>query len=174
MHVVGLASQLAGRHDPVHTARIRVGILSACLALAACTGYAPSKSTRAAAAIRAVLEEDSELGGVRNHTSELQPLAEAVRAYVKGLDAIDFGKCPSDFTNAFKLHRDAWHESIRYFEEHDEMRGELHDLFDEIRGIDADARMRIEGIEMDIWGTWAEVESAVDRHAGSEPSGTSS
>jgi len=139
-------------------------MLSGCLALAACTAHAPPESTRAAVAIRAVLEADSELGGVRNHASESQPLAEAVRAYVGGLDAIDFGECPPDFTSAFRRHRDAWHESIRYFEEHDELRGELHDVFKEIRESGADARTRIEGIEKDILDTWAEVQAAVDRH----------
>ncbi len=43
------------------------------------------------------------------------------------------------------------------------MRGELHDLFDKIRGASVNARMRIESIERNIWGTGAEVEAAVDR-----------
>ena len=147
-------------------ARSTSGRLVACLALAACATSAPSKSSRAATAIRAVLEEDTRLGGVRNHAPESMPLAEAVRVYVRGLDAIDFGGCPSDFTAAFKRHRDAWQESIRYLEEYEEMRGEIHDLFDEIREVSADSRMRIESLEKGIWGSWAEVETAVDRHGG--------
>ncbi len=60
-------------------------------------------------------------------------------------------------------------ESIPYFEKHADMRGELHDLFDEIRGLGADAHERLERIEKEIWGTWAEVEAAVNRHgAGSD------
>jgi hypothetical protein len=138
------------------------GTLVACLLLAACATSAPSNSSSAAAAIRAVLEEDTRLGGVRNHAPEAMPLAEAVGAYVRGLDAIDFGECPADFTAAFERHRDAWQESIRYFEEYPEMRGELHDLFDRIRGVSTDARMRIESIEQNLRGTWAEVEATVD------------
>lgn len=145
------------------------GILLACLALAACATSAPPKPSPAVTAIRAVLQEDTGLGGVRNHAPESMPLAEAVEAYVSGLDTIDFGGCPADFIAAFERHRDAWRESIRYFEEFDGMRGELHDLFDEIREIDADSRRRIEAIEKGIWDTWAEVEAAVERHgAGSD------
>lgn len=151
------------------TARICIGVFIACLALAACATPAPSKLPRAAAAIRTVLEADTELGSVRNHAPESMPLAEAVRAYVRGLDAIDFDECPPDFTAAFRRHRDAWQESIPYFEEHDRMRGELHDLFDKIRAVSVEARMGIESIEKSIWGTWAEVEAAVDRHGGGSP-----
>ena len=142
------------------------GTLVACLVLAACASSIPSKSSRAAAAIRAVLEEDTRLGGVRNHAPESMPLAEAVGAYVRSLDAIDFGECPADFTAAFERHRDAWQESIPYLEEYPELRGEIHDLFDEIRAVSADARMRIESIEKGIWDTWAEVEATVERHGG--------
>ncbi len=150
----------------MRTVHTLVGILSGCLTVAACAMNVPSESPPAAAAIRAVLEEDSKLGGVRNHAPESMPLAEAVRAYVRSLDAIDFGNCPPEFTSAFKRHRDAWHESIRYLEEHDEIRGEMHDLFDRIRGVSADARTRIEAVEKSIWGTWAEVEAAAERHGG--------
>ncbi|MCP4202310.1 MAG: hypothetical protein GY769_10285 [bacterium] len=113
-----------------------------------------------------MLAEDTELGGVRNHAPESMPLAEAVRAYVEGLDEIDFGECPPDFATAFKRHRDAWRDSIEYFEQYDEMRGELHGLFDAIRELGDDARIRMESIEKSIWGTWSEVEAAVARHGG--------
>lgn len=135
----------------------------ACLVVAGCATPAPSKLSHAAA-IRAVLEEDAELGAVRNHASESMPLASAVAAYVRSLDAIDFRKCPADFTAAFERHRDAWQESVRHFEEYEEMRGELHDVFEQIRGVSEDARKRIETIENALHGTWAEVEAAVDRH----------
>ena len=145
------------------------GILGACLAVAACATSPPSERARGVAAIRAVLEEDRALGARRNRAPESGSLAAAVRAYVEGLDAIDFGDCPADFTEAFTLHRDAWHRSIGFFAEHGDLRGELHELFDEIRESSPDARERLEGHEGAIRDTWADVEAAVARN-GAGPS----
>lgn len=134
------------------------------LAVAACVASVPSESLRSVEAIGRVLEEDSELGAQRNQAPHSGSLAAAVRAYVRGLDAIDFEGCPPDFTEAFERHRDAWHESIAFFDEHGDLRGELHELFDEIRRSSPEARNRLEAHEQAILDTWSEVEAAAVRH----------
>jgi hypothetical protein len=111
-------------------------------------------------AIDRVLERDRVIGAERNRAPEQAPLADAVRRYVAGIDAIDFGGCPPEFTEAFRRHRDAWEASIVFFERFDGLRGEMHDVFDEIRRGDDDVRAELHRIEDRIWQTWDEVEAA--------------
>jgi hypothetical protein len=123
---------------------------------------------RERACIERVLERDSELGDVRNHASETGPLADAVRGYIAGLDALDFAGCPADFETAFVRHRNAWESSLEFFEQHAALRGEMHTLFDEIKALGGDAEDGVVIIENGIWTTWAEVEIAARAHT--EPS----
>lgn len=112
-----------------------------------------------AACVARVLARDNELGKARNHAPETAPLAEAVARYVEGLDGLDFTGCPPAFAAAFSRHRDAWKESAPFFEDFAGLRGEMHDLFDEIRSRDEPGK-RLRALEDRIWGTWAEVEEA--------------
>jgi hypothetical protein len=119
-------------------------------------------------AIRAVLAQDDSLGAVRNHAPENMPLSAVIRDYVTGLESINFRGCPESFTTAFQRHRQAWERSIPFFARFDTLRGEMHDLFEEIRQRDAKTREGLEAAESDIWGTWGEVEAAA-RNAGAMP-----
>ena len=135
--------------------------LSLVLVAAAC---APASRHAAdeAAAMRRVLDDDTRLGGIRNHASETKPLADAIRDYVAALDALDFDGCPREFTDAFRRHRDAWEAAIEFFDRFRHLRGELHALFEQLRAHDARSKERMEAIEAAVSGTWAEVEAAVE------------
>lgn len=111
------------------------------------------------AAIQAVIANDNELGAIRNAASETGPLADAVRDYVAGMDGIDFSKCPAEFTEAFQRHRDVWEQSLPFFEQHLELRGEMHDLFNKFKA-DPATMAQIDAIDRRIWDTWAMVERA--------------
>lgn len=143
------------------------GLVSVALLLLPAIGCSPRES-READAVRSVLAQDDSLGTARNHAPETMPLTQSIRDYVAGLEAIDFSGCPEDFTTAFARHRAAWERSVDFFASFDELRGEMHDLFEQIRQGDADTRTRLESVEEDIWGTWAEVEAAA-RRAGALP-----
>jgi hypothetical protein len=114
-------------------------------------------------AIRAVLAQDEALGADRNHAPESQPISQAIRDYVAGLQGIDFGGCPEEFTRAFRRHIAAWQRSIPFFAQFDHLRGEMHDIFESIRQQEGEARAGLESAEEDIWGTWDEVEAAARR-----------
>ncbi|NND44119.1 MAG: hypothetical protein HKN58_02260 [Xanthomonadales bacterium] len=119
----------------------------------------------AQAAIESVLEQDSRLGAERNEATRHMPIARVIEQYVAGLDALDLASCPEDFMLAMRRHRDAWQASVKFFEAYPELRGEMHEVFERIRAQGAAARSGLEGAEAAIWGTWAEVENAVQGHA---------
>ena len=123
--------------------------------------FPPEAAGIGAEAIEAVLARDAALGGARNHAPETGPIADAIRVYVEGLDAIDFSRCPPEFAAAFRRHREAWRASLPFFERFGDHRGEMHDVFEEIRATDDATRYELEGVEKRIWDTWAEVEAAM-------------
>lgn len=142
-------------------------ILAAILSLAgtAAVGNAENEASSYAAAIRAVIEQDSRLGKLRNHFSEDAPVARAVEEYVAGLDALDLEHCPPDFVRALHRHRDAWHGSIAFFEEFPNLRGEIHDVFEMIRARDHSSRARLEAVEAEILSTWVAVQNSMSQYS---------
>ncbi len=120
-------------------------------------------------AIYDVLALDSELGIIRNSATKTKPLSTAIREYVAALDTVDFSACPEDFTEAFRFHRNAWEESIQFFEQFGDLRGEMHELFEEIRGRDVAMRDALERIEVPIWDSWREVEAVAADYGAIEP-----
>jgi len=121
-------------------------------------------------AIHDMLALDGELAVDRNHDSESVTIAEAIRRYVAGIDSADFSACPIDFREAFLWHRNVWEESIPFFERFPDLRGEMHLLFDEIRGRGAETQVELERIEASIWDSWLEVESVAADYGAIEPS----
>jgi hypothetical protein len=138
--------------------------------LAGCASSRPSPSDNGTSAVARVLQQDDVLGTQRNHACETAPLAQAVRDYVRGLAALDFSGCPDDFVDAFTRHREAWEASIPFFEAYHDLRGEMHDLFEQIRDRDPSTKAELEELEAGIWGTWAEVEAAIERTSAAPPS----
>lgn len=120
-------------------------------------------------AIHDVLSIDSELGIVRNEATRTRSLATAIGDYVASIDTVDFSGCPADFTEAFRAHRNAWEESIRFFERFPDLRGEMHELFEEIRSQSIELRDDLERTEVPIWDTWSEVEAVAADYGAIEP-----
>ena len=107
-----------------------------------------------------ILAEDSKLGKIRNYACERQSLSLTIHEYVQGLEALDFEACPAAFVTAFARHRRAWEAMIPVTDKHSELRGEMHDLFDQI-ALSADSTEYKTKLKA-IWDTWAEVEAAVN------------
>ncbi|MDJ0655184.1 MAG: hypothetical protein QNJ40_13565 [Xanthomonadales bacterium] len=121
-----------------------------------------------AEAIRAILSLDRKLGATRNQASRTVSLADSIRQYVDALDQLDFSHCPDDFTQAFRQHRDAWADSVRFFREFDSMRGELHQIWAAIEKMGGQHSQAFEAATEPILATWEAVEQSVRRH-GVEP-----
>lgn len=103
-----------------------------------------------------IIEKDEYLGSKRNHDCETNSLSYAVNAYIDGLEELNYDNCPSGFKSSFSSHISAWKEIIPVLDQYDSLRGEMHDLFDEIkRGKDSSTLNQKEAL---IWSTWEEVE----------------
>jgi predicted enzyme related to lactoylglutathione lyase len=108
--------------------------------------------------MQAVLAQDKALGSIRDRASESGPLADAAQAYVVAIDALDFSECPPEFVEAFRTHREAWQDAVPMLERFPQLRGEMHDLFDQLKQ-DPDTRSDMEALDKRIRDTWAEVEA---------------
>lgn len=115
-------------------------------------------------AISDILDHDARIGKIRNHACENQPLSTTVTDYVEAMREIDFSKAPNDFTEAFEQHIAAWEHSIPFMQQFPDLRGEMHDLFEEIRSSSATNQSTLEDHEKEIWGTWAEIERIAKSH----------
>lgn len=106
--------------------------------------------------IEKVLDKDSSLGRIRNHESEELSLSNTITNYVNGLRKINFKHCPSEFTQAFDKHIQAWIRMTTVTDKYPELRGEMHDLFKQIEiGSDSlEFKKRLD----EIWNTWDEIE----------------
>ncbi len=136
-------------------------IISTAILIVSCTpnnSKSADKLSPEQACIQNVLMLDDSIGAVRNHACETISIAETIRDYVAGMQSADFSNCPDVFKNAFEDHRQAWLNMIPLVEKYPTMRGEMHDLFDELeKGEDA---TEFEPLLKAIWDTWAEVEKA--------------
>ncbi len=113
--------------------------------------------------IQRVLAEDDRLGRERNRAPEVAPIDEAVRTYVRAIEALDYGGCPQHFIDACSAHAAAWRATLPLLRRHAHRRGEMHALFKAIAA-DPDGR-DLPAYEAVIWKTWAEVERASDQAA---------
>lgn len=116
-------------------------------------------------AIQKVYEIDGVLAKQRDHLPENNSLAFAISSYVLGLDSIDYSQCPDEFAEAYKNHRDAWNDSIAFFKNHDELRGEMHALMEKLRQQDTAVSRELETKLKKVKDTWTEVESIAERHS---------
>jgi hypothetical protein len=120
-------------------------------------------------AMSEVMAEDAVLGRERNHDPERMAIAEAVRRYVRGLGAIDYSGCPPDFVDAFAMHRLAWVDLVSALEPFGQMRGEMHDVLDEIDALQDARAAHVRELVAAVWSTWAEVEASLGRHGVETP-----
>lgn len=125
-------------------------------------GKAASNSQQQA--ITQVLALDSVLSQQRDHLPEKHSLATAIQAYVYGLESIDFDRCPPEFAQAFKKHRDAWSETISFFQKHDNLRGEMHAVIEQIRKTDQNIASQLDQCMLPVMNSWKDVELAARKH----------
>ena len=109
--------------------------------------------------IERVIALDDSLGTLRNHACEKISLSATIEQYVAGMRAMNFERCPGDFTKAFNQHIEAWSNMQVVTDRHPDLRGEMHDLFDQLEaGADsAQFKPRLKA----IWDTWGEIEKAM-------------
>lgn len=108
--------------------------------------------------ITQILRADDSLGKIRNHECETKTLTKTIKNYAGRLSSLDFSQCPDTFSKAFKGHIKAWNEMLVVVKSHDTLRGEMHDLFDQI-AISKDSIIFKEKLNA-IWSTWSEVEKS--------------
>lgn len=127
------------------------------LSLSACVKVNSSEG-KLLSCVDVILKKDSELGEIRNHACEKISLSKTIDEYVSSLEKLDYSTCPESFTNAFKNHRSAWIDTKQITNRYPELRGEMHDLFDEINKTSDSTEFK--KLVKGIWDTWAEVEKA--------------
>ena len=133
------------------------------------TRIASKTENHATLAIARIFEIDSVLAKQRDNLPITQPLALAVESYVAGLNALDFSGCPTEFSQPFERHCEAWKNSIPFFSQHDELRGEMHQAIEKIRSLGPEAVTELDRQMKPIMETWQDVEKAakqfgVNRH----------
>jgi|GEM_PF-1584728 len=106
-------------------------------------------------AIQSILSEDTRLGSQRNNAPFERPIHLAVSQYVDSLEKLDYSAAPPVFHFAFKQHINAWTSTIELLKNHQNERGEMHDVFNRIHAIEP----RLKPLEKAIWDTWAPVAS---------------
>lgn len=104
-----------------------------------------------------VIEQDSVLGSVRNNASRNISLSQTIRDYIQGINTIDMDECPASFRNAFQKHIQAWEKMISVADLYPQLRGEMHDLFNQLEN-EKDSMLFNQRLKA-IWDTWAEVEN---------------
>lgn len=108
--------------------------------------------------IEVILKKDSELGTIRNHACEKTSLSRTIDNYVSSIKKLDYTECPTEFTQAFSDHQEAWLATKIVTNKHSDLRGEMHDLFDAINKTADSTEFKV--LVKGIWDTWAEVENA--------------
>ncbi|MFG0258270.1 MAG: YybH family protein [Phycisphaerales bacterium JB043] len=130
------------------------------------TWWSPDADYREA--IRRVLREDDRLASIRNGAVEERPIHEVIREYADALWTMNFEGCPGDFREAYYRHTMAWDAMVGVLAPYGEMRGQMHDVMDELTAEDAPSRERVQtGLDA-VWSTWGDVEDSVVRHGAHE------
>ncbi|WP_298904125.1 hypothetical protein [uncultured Psychroserpens sp.] len=106
--------------------------------------------------IKTILEQDSILGNIRNHATETLSLNTTITNYTDSLKDLDFNYCPDDFSNAFQTHIDAWIAMKTVTDNYSNLRGEMHDVFDQIE-LSKDSVAFKTKLKA-IWDTWKTIE----------------
>ena len=111
-------------------------------------------------AMQRVLQADQKLGANRNTQCKTDSLGTTIENYVREMKQVNLDDCPPRFKTALLKHLDAWKQSIDFFNSHNQLRGEMHDLFNQIRQVDDSEAQQLKQAEDEIWSTWSEVEAA--------------
>ncbi len=135
------------------------------LCLLACSDQPTNASGQAeigdlpTACMERIIALDDSLGSLRNHQCEQVSLDQTIANYAEGLEALDFSGCPPEFVSAFTSHIRAWRDMQPVAAQFPGLRGEMHDLFDQI-ALSPDSTVFQSRLDR-IWSTWAEIEAAM-------------
>ncbi len=116
--------------------------------------------------IEYVMHIDDSLGTLRNHNSEKLTLSKTIDLYTNSLEDLSFSNCPPTFSSAFKSHITAWKNMKEVTDKYPSLRGEMHDLFDQIKT--SNDSLLFEKRLTAIFSTWEEVELAMESYKVSE------
>lgn len=119
----------------------------------------PATPERQFACIQNIMDLDRKYAGERDAATEKISLKASIEAYMQKLDALDFSTCPGDFTAAFKNHELAWSEMMDIVTPHEELRGEMHAVFDELKS-GADSTSVKQSLKK-LADSWMEVEKTI-------------
>ncbi|RAJ13445.1 hypothetical protein [Olleya aquimaris] len=108
--------------------------------------------------INTILIQDDSLGQIRNNASKINSLSNSILSYTDALNALDFSNCPQPFSSAFKKHIRAWNNIMLVTTKHPTLRGEMHDLFDDLETSKDSTEFK--KYLNKIWSTWDEIEKA--------------
>lgn len=112
------------------------------------------------ACIEKIIAADEKVGKIRNHACEKISMSQTIKNYVDALRKLDFSDCPTNFTKAFEKHINAWEKMIDITNKYPDMRGEMHDLFDELeKGEDSET---FKPLLKAIWDTWDDIEKTME------------
>ncbi len=109
--------------------------------------------------ITRIIAADDSLGTIRNHACETGTLSSSIKNYVSGIEKLNFINCPAGFKKAFTTHKKAWIAMLTITDKYPDIRGEMHDLFDQLeKGKDTVAFKKH---MKKIWDTWAGIEKYI-------------
>ena len=106
--------------------------------------------------IKSILQRDSELGEIRNHSSEQSSLSKTIDDYANSIKSLDYKNCPDNFTIAFHKHIKAWLDLKKVSDKYPELRGELHEIFAELEKKKDSSEFKL--LQARISDTWKIVE----------------
>ncbi len=109
-------------------------------------------------AMQTVLKLDELLSQQRNEATRQVALNQAIQQYVANLEQLDFDGCPPEFVAAFQKHRLAWQASIEFFASHQDLRGEMHEVFKQIATHDKNSARQLKTHLDSIMETWRAVQ----------------
>lgn len=115
----------------------------------------------AKACVQRIIAYDEELGTIRNHACEKQSLSKTINEYVAALEAANFENCPSAFQSAFEQHIGAWKAMVTITDKYPDLRGEMHDLLEEIEETTDGKEMK--ALTKAVFDTWRVVENEMKK-----------
>lgn len=110
--------------------------------------------------VEVIMQKDNSLGTIRNHDSKNISLSTTIDKYTNSVKNLNFKNCPTNFKNAFLGHLSAWEDIKQVTDNHPQLRGEMHALFDSIKTTNDSLAFTIK-LKV-IFDTWKEVEIAIE------------
>ncbi len=111
--------------------------------------------------IERVIALDSSFGKDRNHDCEKISLSATITKYTNRLSELSYDGCAEEFKVAFQGHIKAWQNTMKVTDNYPDLRGEMHDLFDQINTTKDSTVFK--PLVKDIWDTWADIEAAMKK-----------